>query len=113
MAEDAGGDHAAHNRAAHPHTGALGSGMGAQPCRAAHGRRWATHSAASAVLGTSFEAELVAQLLAEPLGLVLEKLQEATDAGVPLADRGASQLMWPATIVAALPQSTLPSPLRV
>jgi tetratricopeptide (TPR) repeat protein len=67
---------------------------------------------ASAVLGTSFEAELVAQLLEEPLGLVLEKLQEATDAGVPLADRGAGQLMWPATIVAALQQSTLPSLLR-
>ena len=67
---------------------------------------------ASAVLGTSFEAELVAQLLEEPLGLVLEKLQEATDAGVPLADRGAGQLMWPAAIVAALQQSTLPSLLR-
>ena len=67
---------------------------------------------ASAVLGTSFEAELVAQLLEEPLGLVLEKLQEATDAGVPLADRGAGQLIWPAAIVAALQQSTLPSLLR-
>jgi tetratricopeptide (TPR) repeat protein len=67
---------------------------------------------ASAVLGTSFEAELVAQLLGEPLELVLEKLQEATDAGVPLADRGAGQLTWPATIVAALQQSTLPSLLR-
>ena len=67
---------------------------------------------ASAVLGTSFEAELVAQLLEEPLGLVLEKLQEATDAGVPLVDRGAGQLTWPAAIVAALQQSTLPSLLR-
>jgi tetratricopeptide (TPR) repeat protein len=67
---------------------------------------------ASAVLGTSFEAELVAQLLEEPLGLVLEKLQEATDAGVPLADRGTGQLTWPAAIVAALQQSTLPSLLR-
>ena len=67
---------------------------------------------ASAVLGTSFEAELVAQLLEEPLGLVLEKLQEATDAGVPLADRGAGQLTWPAAIVTALQQSILPSLLR-
>jgi tetratricopeptide (TPR) repeat protein len=67
---------------------------------------------ASAVLGTSFEAELVAQLLEEPLGLVLEKLQEATDAGVPLVDRGAGQLTWPAAIVAALQQNTLPSLLR-
>ena len=54
----------------------------------------------------------MAQLLEEPLGLVLEKLQEATDAGVPLADRGAGQLTWPAAIVTALQQSTLPSLLR-
>jgi tetratricopeptide (TPR) repeat protein len=67
---------------------------------------------ASAALGTSFEAELVAQLLEEPLSLVLEKLQEATDAGVPLVDRGASQLTWPGAIVAALRQSTLPSLLK-
>ena len=67
---------------------------------------------ASAVLGASFEAELVAQLLEEPLGLVLQKLQEAIDAGVPLTDRGAGQLMLPAAIVAALQQSTLPSLLK-
>ena len=67
---------------------------------------------ASAVLGTSFEAELVAQLFEEPLSLVLEKLQEATDAGVPLSDRGAGQLTWPGAIVTALQQSTLPSLLR-
>jgi tetratricopeptide (TPR) repeat protein len=67
---------------------------------------------ASAVLGTSFEAELVAQLLEEPLSLVLEKLQEATDAGVPLVDRGAGRLTWPGSIVAALQQSTLPSLLK-
>jgi len=67
---------------------------------------------ASAVLGTSFEAELVAYLLEEPLGMVLEKLQEATDAGVPLVDRGDGQLTWPAAIAAALQKSTLPSLLR-
>src|SRR5262249_52824797 len=67
---------------------------------------------ASAVLGTSFEAELVAYLLEEPLGMVLEKLQEATDAGVPLADQGDGQLTWPAAIAAALQKSTLPSLLR-
>ena len=67
---------------------------------------------ASATLGTSFEAELVAQLLEEPLSLVLEKLQEATDAGVPLVDRGVGQLTWPAAIVTALRQSTLPSLLK-
>ena len=64
---------------------------------------------ASAVLGTTFEAELVARLLEEPLSLVLEKLQEATDAGVPLTDRGTGQLMWPAATVTALQQNTLPS----
>jgi tetratricopeptide (TPR) repeat protein len=67
---------------------------------------------AGAVLGTTFEAALVARLLEEPLSLVLEKLQEATDAGVPLADRGEGQLTWPAALVAALQQSTLPSLLR-
>jgi tetratricopeptide (TPR) repeat protein len=67
---------------------------------------------ASAVLGTSFEAERVAQLLEEPLSLVLEKLQEATDAGVPLVDRGAGRLTWPGPMVAALQQSTLPSLLK-
>ena len=67
---------------------------------------------AGAVLGTTFEAALVARLLEEPLSLVLEKLQEATDAGVPLADRGEGQLTWPAPLVAALQQSTLPSLLR-
>ena len=67
---------------------------------------------AGAVLGTTFEAALVARLLEEPLRLVLEKLQEATDAGVPLVDRGEGQLTWPAPLVAALQQSTLPSLLR-
>ena len=67
---------------------------------------------AGAVLGTTFEAALVARLLEEPLSLVLEKLQEATDAGVPLVDRGEGQLTWPAPLVAALQQSTLPSLLR-
>jgi tetratricopeptide (TPR) repeat protein len=67
---------------------------------------------ASAVLGTSFEVVLVAELLEEPLGLVLEKLQEATDTGVPLVDLGTGQLTWPAAMVAALQQSTLPSLLR-
>ena len=67
---------------------------------------------ASAVLGTTFEVELVAHLLEEPLGLVLEKLQEATDAGVPLADSGAGRVTWPAALVAALQQSTLPSLLK-
>src|SRR4029434_4784975 len=67
---------------------------------------------AGAVLGTTFEATLVARLLEEPLSLVLEKLQEATDPRVPLADRGEGQLTWPAALVTALQQSTLPSLLQ-
>ena len=67
---------------------------------------------AGAVLGTTFDVELVARLLEEPPGMVLEKLQTATDAGVPLTDRGEGQLIWPAELVAALQQSTLPSLLR-
>src|SRR5262249_53244969 len=51
-------------------------------------------------------------LLEEPLRLVLEKLQETTDAGVPLVDRGDGQLTWPAALVTALQQRTLPSLLR-
>ena len=67
---------------------------------------------ASAVLGTTIDAALVAQLLEEPLPMVLEKLQEATDAGVPLTDGGAGQLTWPAALVTALQQRTLPSLLQ-
>jgi tetratricopeptide (TPR) repeat protein len=67
---------------------------------------------AGAVLGTTFDAALVARLLEEPLSLVLEKLQEATDAGVPLVDRGEGQLTWPTALVTALQQSTLPSLLQ-
>jgi tetratricopeptide (TPR) repeat protein len=88
----------------------------AQPAAVAAPGDWAMLPAdvlrvlrASAVLGTTFEAELVARLLEEPVSLVLEKLQQATDAGVPITDRGAGQMIWPAATVAALQQRTLPS----
>jgi hypothetical protein len=67
---------------------------------------------AGAVLGTTFEAALVARLLEEPLGVVLEKLQVAVDAGVPLADRGEDQFTLPPDTIAALRSGILPSLLR-
>ena len=64
---------------------------------------------AGAVLGTTFDAALVARLLEEPLAVVLEKLQEAVDAGVPLADRGEGQFTVSPDTIAALQNSILPS----
>ena len=64
---------------------------------------------AGAVLGSTFEAELVARLLDEPLGVVLEKLQWATDAGAPLADRGEGRFTLPADTIALLHSRILPS----
>ena len=64
---------------------------------------------AGSVLGSTFEAELVARLLNEPLSTVLEKLQWAADAGVPLTDRGEGQFALPPAMQAALHSSILPS----
>jgi hypothetical protein len=64
---------------------------------------------AGSVLGTTFEAELVARLLDTPLGVVLEKLQWAADADVPLADRGEGWFSLPPETIAALQSRMLPS----
>jgi tetratricopeptide (TPR) repeat protein len=64
---------------------------------------------AGAVLGPAFEADTIAQLLDEPLGVVLEKLQWAADAGVPLADRGEGQFSLPPALMTSLQHSLLPS----
>lgn len=64
---------------------------------------------AGSVLGATFEADLVARLLNEPLGTVLEKLQWAADAGSPLADRGEGWFTVPADAVPALQRRLLPS----
>jgi tetratricopeptide (TPR) repeat protein len=64
---------------------------------------------AGSVLGATFEAELVARLLAVPLGTVLETLQWAADAGVPLADRGEGRFSLPAEGMQALQSRILPS----
>lgn len=64
---------------------------------------------AGSVLGPTFEAELVARLLDEPLGTVLEKLQWAADAGAPLADRGEGRFSLPPEGIGALQDRMLPS----
>ena len=64
---------------------------------------------AGAVLGTTFAADVIARLLDEPLGAVLEKLQWAADAGTPLADRGEGRFSLPPALITALQNSMLPS----
>jgi tetratricopeptide (TPR) repeat protein len=64
---------------------------------------------AGAVLGATFDADLIARLLDEPLGTVLEKLQWAADAGVPLVDRGERRFALPTEAVGQLQHGILPS----
>lgn len=64
---------------------------------------------AGAVIGTTFKAELVARLIDEPLGSVLEKLQSAVDAGAPLTDWGEGQFCIPPEAVTALQSRMLAS----
>jgi tetratricopeptide (TPR) repeat protein len=64
---------------------------------------------AASILGTTFEADLVARLLDEPLAAVLERLQGAADVGAPLADRGEGQFSLPQDAVKELQSRTLPS----
>jgi len=64
---------------------------------------------AGALIGPGFEARVVADLLAlEPLA-VLERLQQATDLGVPLEDRGEGRFSLPTSALTALSASLLPS----
>jgi tetratricopeptide (TPR) repeat protein len=67
---------------------------------------------AGSVCGATFDAEMVAGLLHEPLESVLERLQEAADAGVPLADRGEGRFSLPAPAIEALQSRILPSLLN-
>lgn len=64
---------------------------------------------AGALVGPGFEADVVAALLAEPPGAVLERLQQAADLGVPVEDRGEGRFSLPAAEIAALAASILPS----
>lgn len=61
------------------------------------------------VIGTEFEADLVARLLDEPVGAILETLQRAADAGVGLADRGEGRFFMPPEAVQMLQRQLLPS----
>ena len=63
----------------------------------------------ASMFGTTFEADMVARLLDEPLGAVLERLQRAADVGAPLADRGEDQFSLPPDTVKALQSRILPS----
>jgi tetratricopeptide (TPR) repeat protein len=64
---------------------------------------------AASMFGPTFEAGMVARLLDEPLGAVLERLQGAADAGAPLADRGEGQFSVPPETIRALQSRILPS----
>jgi hypothetical protein len=57
---------------------------------------------AGSVCRATFDADAVARLLNEPLGSVLERLQGAADAGVPLADRGEGRFSLPQNAIEAL-----------
>jgi tetratricopeptide (TPR) repeat protein len=62
-----------------------------------------------AVLGSGCEVELVAAVLGTDPLLVVDALQRAADAGVPLEDRGEGRIYLPAPVIEALRASTLPS----
>ncbi|MBM3226178.1 MAG: hypothetical protein FJZ47_20625 [Candidatus Tectomicrobia bacterium] len=64
---------------------------------------------AGSVIGATFDAALVARLLDEPCGAVLERLQWATDAGAPLVDRGEGRFTIASEAIAALQSRLLPS----
>jgi tetratricopeptide (TPR) repeat protein len=67
---------------------------------------------AGAVCGATFEADLVARLLDEPLASVLERLQAAADVGAPLIDRGEARFSLPPDAVEGLRSRILPSLLN-
>jgi tetratricopeptide (TPR) repeat protein len=64
---------------------------------------------AGSVIGAEFEAELVARLLNEPVGAVLETLQRAADAGIVLADRGEGRFAVSPEAIQILQSQLLPS----
>lgn len=67
---------------------------------------------AGAVVGSGFEAELISALLGlDPLD-VLDCLQRAADAGVPLEDRGEGRFYLPEAHIDSLRGSLLPSVAR-
>lgn len=64
---------------------------------------------AGALIGPGFETRIVADLLSlEPL-VVLELLQQATDLGLPVEDRGEGRFSLPTSALTALSTSLMPS----
>jgi tetratricopeptide (TPR) repeat protein len=66
-----------------------------------------------AVMGSGFEAELMAELLGVDTLVVVDALQRAVDAGVPVEDRGEGRFYLPQPLLEALRSSTLPSLSRL
>ncbi len=64
---------------------------------------------AGALIGPGFETRIVADLLSLEALVVLERLQQATDLGVPLEDRGEGRFSLPTSALTALSASLLPS----
>lgn len=64
---------------------------------------------AGAVVGSTFDASLVAWLLERPVEDVIEDLQRAHDLGVPIADRRDDHFALPEELAKALVASVLPS----
>ncbi|WAS93565.1 tetratricopeptide repeat protein [Nannocystis punicea] len=64
---------------------------------------------AGALIGPGFETRIVADLLSlEPL-VVLELMQQATDLGIPVEDRGEGRFSLPTSALTALSTSLMPS----
>lgn len=64
---------------------------------------------AGTTFGATFRATQVAELLEEPTGTILERLQAAADAGAPLIDRGDGRFSLSRTAVRTLQAQMLPS----
>jgi tetratricopeptide (TPR) repeat protein len=64
---------------------------------------------AAAVVGRTFEVELVARLLGVSADAVLVRLQQAADLGAPLADHGGGRFSVPEAAQRVLVQRVLPS----
>src|SRR5262249_54903970 len=62
-----------------------------------------------AVMGSGFEAELCGSVLGVDTLVVLDALQRAADAGVPIEDRGEGRFHLPEVFLTRLRTSTLPS----
>jgi tetratricopeptide (TPR) repeat protein len=64
---------------------------------------------AGSVIGSEFQVDLVARVLDEPVGTILEALQRAADTGAALVDRGEGRFYLPPDAIEALQAHMLPS----